>query len=166
MYTKYDWSLYHHENKARHVGVGHAGCVDSAVWLSGDAWHWPGNCVARELVVRHSLPSLHPRAQFFGHYGTDPKSGWSFAGLFTPLGGVTHETSAASYGVGPNHQDLAIHQDAIILNYFSEWRADAQPGCVAAAAQSPRRLGAPPAHLRAPDTSSQAPITTVYRVTS
>lgn len=55
---------------------------------------------------------------FFGHYGIDSKTGWSFAGLFTPLGGVTHKTSAAFYGVGPNHQDLAIHQDALILNYF------------------------------------------------
>lgn len=63
-YTKYDWSLYHHENP------------------------------------------------FFGHYGHGAGA-W-----FTPLGGITGATSAANYGVGPNHQDLAIHQDGIILNYM------------------------------------------------
>jgi rhamnogalacturonan endolyase len=31
---------------------------------------------------------------------------------------VTDGTLGAFYGVGPNHQDLAIHQDALILNYF------------------------------------------------
>ena len=64
IYTKYNWSLYHHENP------------------------------------------------MFGHYGS------GFGVWFTPLGGVTDETLAAFYGVGPNHQDLAIHQDALILNYF------------------------------------------------
>ncbi len=64
VYTKYNWSLYHHENP------------------------------------------------MFGHYGN------GFGAWFTPLGGVTDQTLAAFYGVGPNHQDLAIHQDALILNYF------------------------------------------------
>ncbi len=63
-YTKYNWSLYHHENP------------------------------------------------MFGHYGH------GFGVWFTPLGGVSDQTLAAFYGVGPNHQDLAIHQDCIILNYF------------------------------------------------
>ena len=63
-YTKYNWSLYHHENP------------------------------------------------MFGHYGH------GFGAWVTPLGGVTDKTLAAFYGVGPNHQDLAIHQDALILNYF------------------------------------------------
>jgi rhamnogalacturonan endolyase len=64
VYSKYEWSLYHHENP------------------------------------------------MFGHYGH------GFGVWFTPLGGVTDETLCAFYGVGPDHQDLAIHQDAIVLNYF------------------------------------------------
>lgn len=64
LYTKYDWSLYHHENP------------------------------------------------MFGHYGH------GFGAWFTPLGGVSDQTLCAFYGVGPNHQDLAIHQDALICNYF------------------------------------------------
>lgn len=64
VYSKYEWSLYHHENP------------------------------------------------MFGHYGH------GFGVWFTPLGGVTDQTLCAFYGVGPTHQDLAIHQDAIILNYF------------------------------------------------
>lgn len=64
VYTKYNWSLYHHENP------------------------------------------------MFGHYGH------GFGTWLTALGGVTDQTLSAFYGVGPNHQDLAIHQDALILNYF------------------------------------------------
>ncbi|MHA7986387.1 polysaccharide lyase family protein [Rathayibacter sp. CAU 1779] len=64
VYTKYNWSLYHHENP------------------------------------------------MFGHYGH------GFGAWLTPLGGVTEDTLCAFYGVGPDHQDLAIHQDALILNYF------------------------------------------------
>jgi len=65
IYTKYNWTLYHHENP------------------------------------------------MFGHYGH------GFGAWLTPLGGVTDQTLCAFYGVGPTHQDLAIHQDALILNYFS-----------------------------------------------
>jgi rhamnogalacturonan endolyase len=65
VYSKYDWSLYHHENP------------------------------------------------MFGHFGH------GFGAWFTPLGGVTDDTLGAFYGAGPQHQDLAIHQDALILNYFS-----------------------------------------------
>jgi rhamnogalacturonan endolyase len=65
VYTKYEWSLYHHENP------------------------------------------------MFGHFGH------GFGVWFTPLGGVTDDTLCAFYGAGPQHQDLAIHQDALILNYFS-----------------------------------------------
>lgn len=64
VYTKYDWSLYAHENP------------------------------------------------MFGHFGN------GFGAWFTPLGGVSDQTLAGFYGVGPQHQDLAIHQDALILNYF------------------------------------------------
>jgi rhamnogalacturonan endolyase len=63
-YTKYNWSLYHHENP------------------------------------------------FFGHFGH------GYGAWFMALGGITDQTLSASYGVGPNHQDLAVHQDGIILNYF------------------------------------------------
>ncbi|KHL01435.1 hypothetical protein [Sinomonas humi] len=65
VYSKYDWSLYHHENP------------------------------------------------MFGHFGN------GFGAWFTPLGGVTDETLCGFYGAGPQHQDLGIHQDALILNYFS-----------------------------------------------
>ena len=65
VYSKYDWSLYHHENP------------------------------------------------MFGHFGN------GFGAWFTPLGGVTDDTLCSFYGAGPQHQDLAIHQDALILNYFS-----------------------------------------------
>ncbi|MCU1572679.1 MAG: hypothetical protein JWO93_761, partial [Micrococcaceae bacterium] len=65
VYSKYDWSLYHHENP------------------------------------------------MFGHFGH------GFGAWFTPLGGVTDDTLCAYYGTGPQHQDLAIHQDALILNYFA-----------------------------------------------
>jgi rhamnogalacturonan endolyase len=65
VYSKYEWSLYHHENP------------------------------------------------MFGHFGH------GFGVWFTPLGGVTDDTLCAFYGAGPQHQDLAIHQDALILNYFS-----------------------------------------------
>jgi rhamnogalacturonan endolyase len=65
VYSKYEWSLYHHENP------------------------------------------------MFGHFGH------GFGVWFTPLGGVTDGTLCAFYGAGPQHQDLAIHQDALILNYFS-----------------------------------------------
>ena len=54
----------------------------------------------------------------WGHYGLNATSNVTFGVFFTPLGGVTDKTSAASYGVGPNHDDLALHQTAIILNYF------------------------------------------------
>jgi rhamnogalacturonan endolyase len=64
VYTKYNWSLYHHQNP------------------------------------------------MFGHFGN------GFGVWLTPLGGVTQDTLAAYYGVGPQHQDLAVHQDALILNYF------------------------------------------------
>lgn len=65
VYSKYDWSLYHHENP------------------------------------------------MFGHFGH------GYGAWFTPLGGVTDDTLCSFYGAGPQHQDLAIHQDALILNYFS-----------------------------------------------
>ncbi len=65
VYSKYEWSLYHHENP------------------------------------------------MFGHFGH------GFGVWFTPLGGVTDDTLCAFYGAGPQHQDLAIHQDALTLNYFA-----------------------------------------------
>lgn len=73
IYTKYSWSLYHHENP------------------------------------------------MFGHYGH------GFGAWFTALGGVTDQTLSSFYGAGPNHHDLAIHQDALILNYFGRGHYG-QPG--------------------------------------
>ena len=87
VYSKYEWSLYHHENP------------------------------------------------MFGHFGH------GVGVWFTPLGGVTDDTLCAFYGAGPQHQDLAIHQDALILNYFGAqplWRARLpHPGRLTAASMGP-----------------------------
>lgn len=65
----------------------------------------------------HSL--YHHENPFFGHWGVDKTSGQLVGVWLTPLGGATNATSAATYGVGPQHQDLAIHQNGLILNYMS-----------------------------------------------
>lgn len=55
----------------------------------------------------------HARNRLWGHFG-------SGRGAFhVSLSGATGNTSTASYGIGPQHQDLAVHQDALILNYHS-----------------------------------------------
>ena len=53
----------------------------------------------------------HSENPFFGHLGN------GFGVFLTPLSGITDTTSAASYGGGPLHQDLAVHHDALIANY-------------------------------------------------
>jgi rhamnogalacturonan endolyase len=72
-----------------------------------------GGLAPGTTYTKYIWAGYHHENPFFGHF--------SDAGLgifFTPLGGMTGTTSAANYGVGPDHQDLMIHQDAIILNYM------------------------------------------------
>jgi rhamnogalacturonan endolyase len=71
-----------------------------------------GNLAAGTVYTKYNWSLYHHENPMFGHYGH------GFGAWFTALGGVTDQTLGAFYGVGPNHQDLAIHQDALILNYF------------------------------------------------
>ncbi|GIH18794.1 polysaccharide lyase family protein [Rugosimonospora africana] len=71
-----------------------------------------GNLPAGSVYTKYHWSLYHHENPMFGHYGN------GFGVWFTPLGGVTDQTLAGFYGVGPQHQDLAIHQDALILNYF------------------------------------------------
>jgi rhamnogalacturonan endolyase len=71
-----------------------------------------GNLPPGSVYTKYNWSLYHYQNPMFGHYGK------GFGTWFTPLGGVTDETLCAFYGVGPNRQDLAIHQDALILNYF------------------------------------------------
>jgi rhamnogalacturonan endolyase len=71
-----------------------------------------GNLPAGTVYTKYNWSLYHRENPMFGHYGN------GFGAWFTALGGVTDRTLGAFYGVGPNHQDLAIHQDALILNYF------------------------------------------------
>lgn len=71
-----------------------------------------GNLPAGSVYSKYEWSLYHHENPMFGHHGH------GFGVWFTPLGGVTADTLCAYYGVGPTHQDLAIHQDAIILNYF------------------------------------------------
>jgi rhamnogalacturonan endolyase len=71
-----------------------------------------GNLPAGYVYSKYNWSLYHHENPMFGHYGH------GFGAWLTPLGGVTGDTLCAFYGVGPNHQDLAIHQDALILNYF------------------------------------------------
>jgi rhamnogalacturonan endolyase len=72
-----------------------------------------GNLPAGEVYSKYEWSLYHHENPMFGHFGH------GFGVWFTPLGGVTDDTLCAFYGAGPQHQDLAIHQDALILNYFS-----------------------------------------------
>ncbi len=71
-----------------------------------------GNLAAGTVYTKYNWSLYHHENPMFGHYGN------GFGAWLTPLGGVTADTLCAFYGVGPQHQDLAIHQDALILNYF------------------------------------------------
>ena len=81
---------------------------------AGDA---DGQLPAGSVYSKYDWSLYHAETPFFGHYGAS-KDGKMLAVWLTPLGGVSNATSAATYGVGPQHQDLAIHQDGLILNYF------------------------------------------------
>lgn len=84
--------------------------------VNNPALPWPesnsGNLPAGTVYTKYNWSLYHHENPMFGHYGH------GFGVWLTPLGGVTDATLCAFYGVGPNHQDLAIHQDALILNYF------------------------------------------------
>ena len=82
---------------------------------AGDA---DGRLPSGSIYSKYDWVLYHHENPFFGHFGVD-KATDSLVGIWlTPLGGVTNATSAATYGVGPQHQDLAIHQDGLILNYM------------------------------------------------
>ena len=75
-----------------------------------------GDLPAGRVYTKYGWSLYHMENPFFGHMG---QVGEQLVGVFlTPLGGVSNSTAAATYGVGPQHQDLAIHQDGIILNYM------------------------------------------------
>jgi rhamnogalacturonan endolyase len=78
---------------------------------------WPdsngGNLPAGTVYSKYNWSLYHHENPMFGHYGS------GFGTWLTPLGGVTDKTLCAFYAAGPQHQDLAIHQDALILNYFA-----------------------------------------------
>lgn len=78
---------------------------------------WPdsngGNLPAGTVYSKYNWSLYHHENPMFGHYGN------GFGTWLTPLGGVTDKTLCAFYAAGPQHQDLAIHQDALILNYFT-----------------------------------------------
>ena len=82
---------------------------------AGDA---DGGLPAGTVYSKYDWALYHHENPFFGHYGVDAASKQLVGIWLTPLGGVTNATSAATYGVGPQHQDLAIHQDGLILNYI------------------------------------------------
>lgn len=71
-----------------------------------------GNLPPGTVYTKYNWTLYHHQNPMFGHFGN------GFGVWLTPLGGVTQDTLAAYYGVGPQHQDLAVHQDALILNYF------------------------------------------------
>jgi rhamnogalacturonan endolyase len=71
-----------------------------------------GNLPAGSVYTKYNWSLYHHENPMFGHYGN------GFGVWYTALGGVSDKTLTAFYGVGPQHQDLAIHQDALILNYF------------------------------------------------
>jgi len=67
------------------------------------------------LYSKYLWALYHANNTLWGH--VSPSRG---LGVFhVPLGGSTGTTSTASYGLGPQHQDLTVHQDALICNYFS-----------------------------------------------
>ncbi|MFG1811878.1 polysaccharide lyase family 4 protein [Streptomyces sp. NPDC049040] len=72
-----------------------------------------GGTKAGDVYTKYDWSLYHYENPMFGHFGN------GFGVWFTPLGGVSDQTLAGFYGVGPQRQDLAIHQDALILNYFS-----------------------------------------------
>ncbi len=71
-----------------------------------------GNLLPGQVYTKYNWSLYHHENPFFGHFGH------GYGAWFVALGGVTDQTLGAFYGVGPNHQDLAVHQDTIILNYF------------------------------------------------
>ena len=76
----------------------------------------PAESPSRPPLLQYDWSLYHHENPFFGHFGA---AGGNVIGTWlTPLGGITNATSAASYGVGPQHDDLAVHQDDIILNYM------------------------------------------------
>ena len=75
-----------------------------------------GDLPAGLVYTKYMWSLYHADNPFFGHFGA---VGNKLVGVWlTPLGGISNATATATYGVGPQHQDLAIHQDGLILNYM------------------------------------------------
>ena len=73
-------------------------------------------CAYPYVYTKYAYSIYYSQNPFFGHHGTD--RGMAVGTFVTPLMGVTDRTSAATYGGGPLHQDLAVHQDSLIANYL------------------------------------------------
>lgn len=100
--------------------------LDTQLKLGDETWQvdgknnpnlpWPdsngGNLPAGTVYTKYNWSLYHHENPMFGHFGN------GFGAWFTPLGGISDTTLCGFYGSGPQHQDLAIHQDALILNYF------------------------------------------------
>ena len=130
MNTRWDRSIFDHcynwergsgpaadvrlpRHPARSVGTRPGGSTASTTPSLPSPDSNSGNLPAGYGLHKYNWSLYHHENPMFGHFGH------GFGVWFTPLGGVTDETLCAFYGVGPQHQDLAIHQDALILNYFS-----------------------------------------------
>jgi rhamnogalacturonan endolyase len=54
--------------------------------------------------VQYDWVLYHHENPIWGHWGASADKASLIGMWFTPLGGVTNTTSAATYGVGPQHQ--------------------------------------------------------------
>ena len=77
-----------------------------------------GGLPAGTVYTKYDWSLYHFENPIYGHMGIDSKTGNVFGAWWTPLSGISDTTSTGGFGVGPNRQDLAIHQDSIILGYF------------------------------------------------
>jgi len=121
MNTRWDRSIFDHafnweRGGGRQPTYGYLQSLSVTGNRGDETWQVPAgndaNLPAGTIYTKYNWTLYHHENPMFGHYGH------GFGAWLTPLGGVTDQTLCAFYGVGPTHQDLAIHQDALILNYF------------------------------------------------
>ena len=79
-----------------------------------------GDLDAGMVYTKYDWSAYHFESPIVGHMGQDPATGEVFGAWWTPLAGPSHKTACGGFGVGPNRQDLIIHQDAITL--VSGWQ--------------------------------------------